>query len=139
MPEMINVYNRNKYNIGIKKPDGTEMTIRPGSFVMLTENDINWLNTICDYIPSGQLQLDEAHRYITEQMGIDITESVYAMTDDEIKACLNQSVKKVEDWLEPITDRMLLSKICDVAETMDLTKAKLKLLKDKLPEREMIG
>lgn len=138
MDEMVNVYNKNKFNIGIKKPDGTSLNIRPGSFIMLTQNEIDWLNSVCDFIPKGILQLDEAHSYITEKMGINIKESVYAMDDGAIKDHLNMSVKKLEDWLNGINDKMLISRICDVAETMDISRTKMKMLKDKLPERDML-
>jgi len=138
MDEMVNVYNKNKFNIGIKKPDGTSLNIRPGSFIMLTQNEIDWLNSVCDFIPKGILQLDEAHSYITEKMGINIKESVYAMDDEAIKDHLNMGVKKLEEWLDGINDKMLINRICDIAETMDISRTKMKMLKEKAPERDLL-
>ena len=138
MDEMVNVYNKNKFNIGIKKPDGTSLNIRPGSFIMLTQNEIDWLNSVCDFIPKGILQLDEAHSYITEKMGINIKESVYAMDDEAIKDHLNMGVKKLEEWLDGINDKMLINRICDIAEIMDISRTKMKMLKEKAPERDLL-
>ena len=136
--DSINVYNRNAFDVGIRKPDGTSMNIRHGSFVILTENEINWLMSECDLFTRGLLQLDEPYQYIISRMGIDPKENVFAMTDDEIKTRLNASAKKVEEWLKTINDPIALDKICKVADGMDLNKSKLQIIQNKMPERDVL-
>ena len=136
--DAINVYNRNKFDIGIKRPDGSSMNIRHGSFDIFSENEINWLMSMCDIFARGLLQLDEEYQYLITRMGIDPKESVHAMTDEEIKTRLSASAKKIEEWLKDINDPIAIDKICKVADTMDLNKSKLQIIKDKVPDRDVL-
>lgn len=41
------VFNKCRYNIGVKLLNGSEANIRPGSFAMMTEDDIVYIETMC--------------------------------------------------------------------------------------------
>ena len=60
MEDRINVYNKNKFNVGIVRPDGSSVNIRHGSFAILSENEIRWFNSQFDLIKRGVLRLDDA-------------------------------------------------------------------------------
>ena len=60
------------------------------------------------------------------------------MNDDEISAMLKKPVKQIETWLENIEDPAELHAIFLRAKEMDLSAAKLKVLKAKMPSKEFL-
>ena len=45
---------------------------------------------------------------------------------------------QLKAWLDGVTEPYLLDAICDVATEMDLPASKLQLLRERMPERDII-
>lgn len=139
MEDRINVYNKNKFNVGIVRPDGSSVNIRPGSFAILSENEIRWFNSQFDLIKRGVLRLDDAHQYLLEEIGVHLEEDPNVIDEVDMRRKLSQSAKNIDAWLSKITEEYVLDKIYDVAMSMDLPKSKLQVLEKHIPYHEVMA
>ena len=139
------VTNKCRYDIGVKLSGGQEVVITPGSFQLLTADDIAYIESICScdrffskrmlvpYDQNGkEVPMDQLGMYIEE-------DSAPHLDDVGIAAMLKQSVKKVEAWIKDIEDPSELHAILAVAQEMDLPASKLKILNEKMPEKDLLG
>ena len=145
MSEIYRVYNRCRHDIGVKFQDGRQYNIKPGKFVFMDKNDIAMVEN------SGKSDKSFAQGKLVATDDNDNPVDIKALfriapaeekdkhhTDDEIKQKLSQTAKKFETWINEITDEVELYNIWMVAKDMDLPASKLKILKDKMPNREII-
>lgn len=138
MAEKVKVYNRCKHNYGVTTAAGTSINIKPGSFAMLTEDDIAYIQSIVltskSPFASGKLVVgDEKGAKVMEDLGIDKNESNYLEDDAAIEKKLKGTNASVKKWLEGITDAAILSNIVEIAKGLDLPNSKLKMLEEKYP------
>ena len=104
------VYNRCKYDIGVTLLNGASLAIRAGSFQLITVNDILFIESICaDRKFFSQRMLvpvnDAGEEVSLDELGIYVDENAPEhLTSDAIKAVLRQAPKKIEAWLESISD-----------------------------------
>ncbi|MBQ3478414.1 MAG: hypothetical protein IJH25_09595 [Clostridia bacterium] len=132
------VYNARKYAIGLILQNGVERVILPGSFALLTRNDIEYAGAVAPDLFVGEKQLYLEDRKLAFQLGfIDDPESPM-LNADEIKKKLVLRPAQLKTWLDTIQEAYLLDTICDVAATMDLPASKLQLLQDRLPARDFL-
>lgn len=140
--------NIQKFDIGVKTPDKPiGANIRSGSFLPVSEDDVNYIASISSVIQRGLLIVEniagaekDVAKEVVASLGIDEKENTNFATDDEIRKCLSVSQKKMADWLDGIEEPVLLDRIYTIAMDMDnLNVNKLKLLKNKMPNREFIG
>lgn len=139
MSEKIKVYNKMKFNIGIKTPENQNgINIRPGSFTVLDENDIEYLMSTCTLLQRGWLQVEEKHEpEVLEKLGIEKAEAAAFMTDEEIQKKLGGNIKAMEKWLNGIDDPVELNRIADIAVEQNLSLGKIKLIQAKVPNRDL--
>ena len=73
MSEKIRIYNKTKFNIGIKTPtNDIGINIRPGSFTVLSEDEIDYVMSTCTLLQCGWLQVEEKAKEDTlAKLGID--------------------------------------------------------------------
>jgi len=140
---MFRAYNRCKFDIGIVTAQGRQYNIKPDSFVLLTMDDIAYIDSICrkkKLFGSGMLEAVDANgkplNY--EQMGVveDVENKI--LSDDEISAALKKPLKAFSEWLEGIEDPVELHAIYMVATKMDLPSSKIKVLKAKMPDKDWL-
>ena len=140
MSEKIRVYNPQKFDVGIvtlDKPLG--INIKAGSFAQITDDDVAYITSISTIFQRGVLRLDEDKKEQMESVGIDVTTDPHFVDDADIQKKLSGSAKKVEEWLQTIDEEYLLDRIFDVAITMNLSVNKIKVLQEKMPNRNFIG
>lgn len=135
------VYNRQKFDIGIKLDNGREYNIRPGSFALLTAEQIEYIESICQHrklFASHMLEVEDKNGKLVALENLHIVEDPEqrVLTDTEITAALKKSVKAVEEWLKKIEDPAELHAIYTVAVDMDLPTSKMKILRAKMPEKD---
>ena len=74
MENNIRLYNRTKFNIGIVtpgKPYG--QNIVPGGFVMVSQDDVDYLSATSTILQCGSLQVDDAHKEeVAQSLGIEM-------------------------------------------------------------------
>ena len=136
--EKIRVYNPRKYAIGVILQNGTERSILPGSFALLTKDDIEYLASIAPALFEGEKQLRLDDRNLAVDLGFVESVDQSVLDDEEIRKNLGQRASSVKAWLDSIHEAYLLDAICDVADQMDLPASKLQLLQERMPEREFL-
>lgn len=136
--EKIKVYNARKYAIGLILQNGAERVILPGSFALLTRDDIEYAGAIAPQLFVGEKQLYLEDRQLAAQLGFIDDPAVPRMDAEEIRKKLGMRPAQVKAWLDTVQDDYLLDAICDVAATMDLPASKLQLLQDRLPARDFL-
>ena len=138
------VYNRCKYDIGVRTAEGREYNIKPNSFALLTVDDIEYIDSICQgkkFFGSGMLEAVDAKgdTLSCEQVGVvEADESEKMLSDEEITAALKKPVKAFDEWINKIDDPVELHAIYTVASGMDLPASKLKILNAKMPNKDWL-
>ena len=139
------VMNMCKYDIGVKLPNKADVVIKAGSFQLLTADDIAYVESQCrriNYFAKRMLvPYDSNNKEVPlDQIGVYTVEDEYPhKSDKEIEAMLKLPVKKIEAWLETVEDPAELHAIADVASKMDLTSAKLRALRAKMPDVDLVA
>ena len=139
------VFNRCNHDIGIYVSNGQQsLNIKAGGFVMLSVNDILYVESICNdkkFFSSKML-------VAVDNDGKDLTlEEIGGFTDgssqvhhslDEIQENLNKSLAAFKEWIAGIDDPVEIHEIWTVGEQMDLPASKLKVLKAKMPNKDLL-
>jgi len=127
------------YPIGIMLQNGMSYNIRPRGFLMLSREDIEWVASIAPRLFDQERQLRISDRELAVNLGfIDKPESK-PFDDTEIRRGLSLSVRKMEEWLNGIAEPYLVDAIYEVAKTIDLPVSKIKVLQEKMPNKEFIA
>ena len=137
------VWNYAKFNIGVKLMNGFEYNIVPGSFFMMTADDIMYIETryptLALFSKKLLVPLDENGQPLDlTTIGIMPSSSPVHQTDDEIIAMLGSTQKKIEAWISEIEDPAELHAIYEVAKNADLPASKIKLLKKYIPDKDWL-
>jgi len=140
MNDKIILRNPNKFDVGIITPDKPNgINIRPGSFALVTQYELDYLNSICDLLTTGVLRVDDQNKEAMEKLGIDQENDPHFIKDEEIRKRLGGTAKKVREWLATIEEDHILDRICDVAKTMNLSVDKIKILQERAPHRDFLN
>ena len=136
--EKIRVYNPRKFAIGLTLANGTERTVLPGSYTLLSKEDIEHLASFAPALFQDEKLLRIEDRSLSVELGFIDDFDKPVMDEEEIRKNLGQRVSQVKTWLDGVSEAYLLDAICDVASTMDLPASKLQLLQERMPEREFL-
>ena len=137
------VYNRCKYDIGVTLMSGQQPNIKAGSFILLSVNDILFIEGNAQRKPFSARMLvavDDNNKDIDlEHLGGYPDEyAVPHLNDDEIREKLNKSVKVIDAWLKTIEEPEELHAIFEVAKEMDLPASKLRVIQAKMPTKDVL-
>lgn len=148
MAEKLKLVNPQKFDVGIRTQDRPMgMNIKAGSFVLVSEDDINYIATISSILQRGLLRIentagskDDGAQEIAASIGIDMQNDPLFADEEDIRKHLSSTPKKIGEWLDTIVEPFMLDRIYDVAMSMDnLTAPKLKVLKARMPDKDFIG
>lgn len=139
MDDKIKVYNPQKFDVGVRtpgKPDGFNIT--PGSFIYMSADDIEFVMSQSRLFQLGYLREQEGSN-IVAQSGYDTVNDPNFLDDDSIRKKLSQPAKRVKEWLETDMASHTLDRIYHIAMDMDLPMTKLRILDEKMPDRNILG
>jgi len=129
MDKKYKVHNRNKYEVGIQFMEPTkQMNVRPGSFVLMSEEEISFLHSISTTFSDKELSIDEIE--IRENiLGFTAGEKM-SLSDKEIITILNSPLPKMKKELELITEDSFKFLIYEEAKKLysELTGAKIEFI-----------
>lgn len=140
MADKIRVINPQKFDVGVvtqDKPIG--MNIKAGGFIMLTQDDIDYIMSISTLFQRGFLRIEETKAAeIMEGVGIDMNTDPNFIDDEDIRKKLSGTTKNVEKWLDDIHEEYILDRIYDIAKDMNLSMNKIKVLQAKMPSKNFL-
>lgn len=138
------VKNKTHHDIGVLLSTGNRVRFKAGGHQFLTLDEIMYIESICAHtkyfskkmlVPidarGNELSMEELDCYIN-------TDNNPYYDDAEIEARLKQSAAKIKAWLADIEDPAALDAIYRVAIKMDLASSKIKVLKEKMPEKDFL-
>lgn len=138
MSEKVKVYNDRSYDIGVKLLNNQDVNIRAGSFIMMTEDDIAYVESQCVFnkklFGTGKLRIDEKKKEVAENAGVMKSDENFHLPKDEIEKILLGNFNAMKKWLGTIEDKPLLFEIYETAKAIDLSASKMKAIKATLPE-----
>ena len=89
MTDKIRVYNDRPYDIGVILLNGQNINIKSGSFTMLSEDDIAFIESQCLYnkklFGTGKLRMDKVTEEKADEIGIVKSEENFHISIDEIE------------------------------------------------------
>ena len=138
----VKVFNRGKSDYGfVSISSGFDINIKPGSFAMLTEDDIAYLESICAYnkkpFATKRLEIETSHKdEIEESLGIVKAKEGLVESDDEIIKKLKGSTSSMQKWIDTVKDPVLLYNIIELAKPLDLPASKTRILQEVVPGAE---
>lgn len=132
----IRVSNPHKFSIGVSFFNGTERAILPGSFTLMTREEIEYLASFAPGLFEGEKLLRLEDRELAAELGFIDSVDDPMFDEDEIRKHLNQRAQQMKAWLDGVEEPYLLDEICDVAMKMDLPASKLQILQERMPERK---
>ncbi|MGE5438089.1 MAG: hypothetical protein ACM3O3_12825 [Syntrophothermus sp.] len=124
----VKVYNRNKFDIGVRLINPVrEQNIKGNSFSIMEEDDIYYLDTICALFRRGMLSIDNEE--INQNLGY-TTVNEGIKTEDEIQTILKLNFNKMKIELEKITEPHVIDLVYQVClkNGNELSGQKLKYL-----------
>lgn len=138
MAEKFKVYNKTKGDYGAKLVSGIEINIKPGSFALMTEDDVAYIESVTNYkkrpFATGRLVIEDNKAVeVSMATGIEPDEENHFESDEEIDKKLKGNMKAMEKWLKGIEDKPMLYNIAERAKVLDLPASKMKLIDAKVP------
>jgi hypothetical protein len=124
----VKVFNKNKFDVGIRLINPQrEQNIKAGSFTIIDEEDVYYLDSISTIFKRGILVVD--NDVINENIGCtSVKESI--LSDSEIITLLRLSFTKMKQELSKIVEPHIIDSVYRVAKVyiLELSGAKIKYL-----------
>ena len=134
MAERVRITNESVHDCGVKLQNGIEYNIRPGAFITLTKEDVEYLVSIAhEEFNTGELRIGD--KETAEDLNVLKPGDAAPISEDEIRKALNGRVSAIRDYLEGIDNDYVKQAIIHVAHEMDLPTSKMKLLKEFFPKQ----
>lgn len=123
------VFNNNRFNVGIRFENeaNREILIKPNSFVLMSEDDILYVDTVSKLFSKGILYVEDEDLMV--KMGY-MEKNPNTISEDEIRKILKMPNNKMKEALSKIDAKHAIDKVIAVAKESDLTESKLKIIKD---------
>lgn len=135
MDGKIRVTNPNRFPVGVQLLNQTKIAIQGGSFRNLTQDDIEYIMSQCQYFQQGVLRIDEKAKELVD-IHVEEADKANFLSDEELAKKLSGTVKALKEFVEPIENRVLADRLLQIAKGMDLPASRMKVLTDKFGEQD---
>ena len=123
------VFNNNRFNVGIRFENeaNREILIKPNSFVLMSEDDILYVDTVSKLFSKGILYVEDEDLMV--KMGY-MEKNPNTISEDEIRKILKMPNNKMKEALSKLDAKHAIDKVITVAKESDLPQSKLKIIKE---------
>lgn len=138
MAERVRVRNTTNYDIGLMTMNGFGYNIKPGSFIAMNRDDVEYCMSIAPrlFTPPSRLVVEDEE--LSQIVGINnYKEATYS--DADLQKVLKGTAAKLKEFLEKNREEEhIVERICRMAKTSDLAASKIKVLQEFLPQRDFM-
>lgn len=142
MAERIRITNTSQHAVGLISQSNIEYNIRPGTFITLPKEDVEYMVAIAPKLfasaeRAAELRLDNEE--IAKDLNLVAPGDPTPADESVIRKALGGSVKAIEKYVDGIDDPYLIEAICQTAKEMDLPQSKMRVLKEAFPRKFIDG
>ena len=142
MAERIRITNTSQHAVGLISQNNIEYNIRPGTFITLPKEDVEYMVAIAPKLfasadRAAELRLDNEE--VAKDLNLVAPGDPTPADESVIRKALGGSVKSVEKYVDGIEDPYLIEAICQTAKAMDLPASKMSVLKEAFPNKFIDG
>lgn len=142
MAERIRITNTSQHAVGLVSQSNIEYNIRPGTFITLPKEDVEYMVAIAPKLfaseeRAAELRLDNEE--VAKDLNLVAPGDPTPADESVIRKALGGSLKSVEKYVETIKDPYLIEAVCETAKAMDLPQSKMKILKEAFPRKFIDG
>lgn len=138
MAERVRVRNTTKYDIGLTTQNGVGYNIKPGLFVTMNRDDVEYNMGLAPKLFEKPAMLVVEDEELSQIVGIDdVAHATY--TDAELDKVLKGTANKLKAFIDENRQNMhIIERLAGIAEKMDLPASKIRVLKEVLPHRDFV-
>lgn len=128
----IKVYNRGGSSFGIVTANGIPKNIKDGSFILLTEDDVQLIASTSKAFTKGYLFVEEDKTEVLEEVGIAPEENTY-ITDEELEKILKGGKRKdFDDFVSgfDVSDIQMRNRIIKTAKKADIANSRIDFIEE---------
>ena len=138
MTERVRVRNTTTYDIGLMTMNGFGYNIKPGLFIMMNRDDVEYNMALAPslFTPPARLVVEDEE--LNHLAGIEEAKTA-TYTDAELEKVLKGAAPKLKSFLdENKLNEHIIERVARMAEKMDLPASKIKVLQEVLPQRNFV-
>lgn len=139
MADRVRVRNATKYDIGLTTMTGFGYNIKPGLFIIMNREDVEYNMALAPRLFEAPARLVVEDVELSQAVGIDDPKAA-TPSDQELLKILKGNAGKLKDYIEK--NRMnehILERLAGLAKDADLPASKIKVMQDALPQRDFIN
>lgn len=138
MTDRVKVKNMTPYNIGLKAQNGIEYNIKPGLFITMSKEDVEYNMAIAPKLFRKPARLVVEDVALNEMMGITKEDTEVCSKEVAIKY-LKGSAAKLKTFLSENNEPHVLETVAITAKEMDLPASKITILQEFMPQRDFLN
>jgi hypothetical protein len=138
MADRVRVRNTTNYDIGLVTMNGFGYNIKPGMFIMMNREDVEYCMALAPrlFVAPARLVVEDVE--LSQVVGIE-DPKVATFTDADLEKVLKGNANKLKAFLEENQEQEhIIERIARMAKKADLPASKIKVLQDFLPQRDFI-
>lgn len=138
MADRVRVRNTTKYDIGLVTMNGFGYNIKPGLFMMMNRDDVEYNMALAPTLFEAPARLVVEDVELSQIVGIEDPKTA-TPTDAELNKILKGSAAKLKDYLEENKrNEHILERIAALAKQADLPASKIRVMQEALPQRDFV-
>ena len=139
MADRVRVRNATKYDIGLVTMTGFGYNIKPGLFIMMNRDDVEYNMALAPRLFEAPARLVVEDVELAQVVGIEDPKAA-TPSDEDLTKILKGSAAKLKDYIEKNKENEhILERLAGLAKKADLPASKIKVMQEALPQRDFIN
>lgn len=139
MADRVRVRNATKYDIGLTTMNGFGYNIKPGLFIMMNREDVEYNMALAPRLFEAPARLVIEDVELSQIVGIENPKEA-TPSDADLAKVLKGSASKLKDYVVANKqNEHILERLAGLAKEADLPASKIKVMQEALPQRDFIN
>lgn len=136
--DRVRITNTSQHDVGLVNQNGVEYNIRPGTFIALTKDDVEYMVAIAPKLfasaeRAAELRIDNEE--LAKDMNIAAPGDPTPADESVIRKALGGNLTQLRKYVSNIEDPYLIEAIYQTALKMDLPQSKMNILREVFPQK----